>query len=251
MILDKFRIDNQVAIVTGGTKGIGQGIALALAEAGANVVAVSRTPNPELEKRILSLGRRYLHFAADLTQRDHTKKVIPAVLARMGDINILVNNSGIVRQTPAEDFPENDWNDTLEINLSAPYMLSQAAGRVMLEKGRGKIINIVSVMAFQGGANVAYTSSKHGLAGMTKNLANAWANRGINVNAIAPGWIATEFTLPVQKNPDRSKFIIPRTPAERWGNPEDIAGAAVFLASSASDFLHGVILPVDGGWLVR
>jgi 2-deoxy-D-gluconate 3-dehydrogenase len=251
MVLDQFRLDRQVAVVTGGSRGIGRAIAAALAGAGADIVIVSRTPNVEMERTIGSLGRRYFHLAADLTEREQTKKVIPRVLEEMGDLHILVNNSGIVRQTAPEDFPEKDWDATLEINLHAPFILSQAAGRIMLKKGKGKIINIVSVMAFQGGANVAYTSSKHGLAGMTKNLANAWAGRGINVNAIAPGWIATEFTLPVQNDPERSKFIIPRTPSARWGQPEDLAGAALFLASPASDWVHGVILPVDGGWLVR
>ncbi len=251
MILDKFRLDNQVAVVTGGTRGIGQAIALALAEAGADIVGVSRTPNLEVEKTILALGRRYIHLAVDLTQREQTRKVVPAVVAGMGDINILVNNSAIIRRTPAVDFPEVDWDDTSEINLSAPFILSQDAGRIMLAKGRGKIINVISIMAFQGGPNVAYTSSKHGLAGLTRNLANAWGGQGVNVNALAPGWFATEFTIPIQKDSERNRFIIQRTPGDRWGKPDDIAGAAVFLASPASDWLHGVILPVDGGWLVR
>ena len=251
MILEKFRIDDQVAVVTGGTRGIGRAVAIALAEAGAHIAAVSRGANPELEKTVLGLGRRYLHLACDLVEREQTRKVIPRIIENMGDIHILVNNSGMVRQTPAEAFPEGDWDKTLEINLTAPFLLSQAAGRMMLVKGRGKIINILSIMAFQGGANVAYTSSKHGLAGLTRHLANAWAGRGVNVNAIAPGWIETEFTIPVRKDPERSKSILPRTPAGRWGIPEDIAGAVLYLASPASDWMHGAILPVDGGWLVR
>ena len=251
MILDKFRIDHQVAVVTGGTRGIGRAIALSLAEAGANIAVVSRTPNPEMEEAVTALGPRYTHLPFDLTKREQTKEVIPRIVQSMGSINILVNNSGMVRQTPAADFPEADWDKTLEINLTAPFLLSQAAGRIMLAKGKGKIINILSVMAFQGGANVAYTSSKHALAGLTKHLANVWAGQGINVNAIAPGWIATEFTVPVRNDPERSRMIFPRIPAGRWGTPEDIAGAALYLASPASDWLHGAILPVDGGWRVR
>jgi 2-deoxy-D-gluconate 3-dehydrogenase len=251
MILEKFRIDHQVAVITGGTRGIGRAVAVGLAEAGAHIAAVSRTPNPELEKIILALGRRYLHLSCDLTQREQTRKVITKVVEKMGEIHILVNNSGLVRQTPAAEFPEEDWDKTLEINLTAPFLLSQAAGLRMLAKGKGKIINILSIMAFQGGANVAYTSSKHGLAGLTRHLANAWAGGGVNVNAIAPGWVATEFTVPVRKDPERSKVIDARIPAGRWGIPEDIAGAALYLASPASDWLHGAILPVDGGWLVR
>jgi 2-deoxy-D-gluconate 3-dehydrogenase len=251
MILEKFRIDHQVAVITGGTRGIGRAVAVGLAEAGAHIAAVSRTPNPELEKIILALGRRYLHLSCDLTQREQTRKVITKVVEKMGEIHILVNNSGLVRQTPAAEFPEEDWDKTLEINLTAPFLLSQAAGLRMLAKGKGKIINILSIMAFQGGANVAYTSSKHGLAGLTRHLANAWAGGGVNVNAIAPGWVATEFTVPVRKDPERSKVIDARIPAGRWGIPEDIAAAALYLASPASDWLHGAILPVDGGWLVR
>jgi 2-deoxy-D-gluconate 3-dehydrogenase len=250
MILEKFRIDKQVAVVTGGTKGLGKAITQALAEAGADVAVVSRSPNPESEKVVGSLGHRYFHYAADLTQREQTQGVVPAILEEMGDIDILVNNAGIIRHSQASESSEADWDAAVEINLTAPFIISQAAGQVMLEKGRGKIINIASIFAFQGGFNVAYSSSKHGIAGLTKSLAFNWAGKGINVNAIAPGWFVTEFTDPVQKDSERVQFINARTPAGRWGNPEeDIAGAAVFLASPASDFLHGVVLPVDGGLL--
>lgn len=250
MILDKFRVEKQVAVVTGGTKGIGKAIALGLAEAGADVAVVSRTPHEEIEASIRNLGRRYVHYAADLTGRAETKGVIPAVLEKMGDVNILVNSSGICPRSPAKDYPESDWDAALEIDLSASFILAQAAGRIMLEKGAGKIINIASVLAFQGGINiVAYAAAKHGVAGITKALANDWAGKGINVNAIAPGYIATEFIGPLMRDPERSQALLARTPAGRWGDPEDIAAAAVYLASSASDYVHGTVLTVDGGWM--
>ena len=175
---------------------------------------------------------------------------MPAVAEEMGDVNILVNNAGIIRRSPASEYSEADWDDVLEIDLTAAFILSQAAGRIMLKAGKGKIINVGSVLSFQGGINVlAYATSKHGIAGLTKALSNDWASKGINVNALAPGFIETGFTELLQKDPERSKAIIGRTPAGRWGVPDDIAGAAVFLASPASDYIHGVILPVDGGWM--
>ncbi len=250
MILDKFRLDARVAVVTGGTQGIGRAIALALAEAGADIAVISRRPHAKTAESILGLGRRYMHYAADLTQRDQTRGVIPAVAAKMGDIDILVNNAGIIRRSPALDYTEADWDATLEIDLTAPFLLSQAAGRMMLPKRRGKIINVASILAFQGGLNVtAYASAKHGMAGLTRSLANDWAGKGVNVNGIAPGFFATEMTEALRKDAERFRSITARTPAGRWGDPADIAGAAVFLASSASDFLHGVMLPVDGGWM--
>ena len=250
MIIDKFRIDGQVAVVTGATRGLGRAIVLGLAEAGADVVAVSRTSNPELERRILSLGRRYVHLPADLAKRQQTKQVIPSALERMGDVNILVNNAGIIRRSAAIDYSEADWDDTIEIDLTGAFILSQAAARVMLAKGKGKIINIASVLSFQGGLNVvAYTAAKHGLAGLTKALANDWASKGINVNAIAPSFFETDLTEAIRKDPERYQSLRQRTPAGRWGIPDDISGAAVFLASPASDFINGVILPVDGGWM--
>ena len=250
MILDEFRLNGKIAVVTGGTKGIGKAIAVALAEAGADIAIVSRTPAPDIEKTILNLGRRYVHHSADFMKREQTKKVIPAVVQKTGGLDILVNNAGIIRRSPAVEYPEEDWYATLEADLTATFILSKAAGQIMLKKGKGKIINIASVLAFQGGVNVtAYAAAKHGVVGLTRALANDWASRGVNVNALAPGFFVTELSEPIQKDLDRSKSITARTPAGRWGRPDDIAGAAVFLASPASDFIHGIVLPVDGGWM--
>jgi 2-deoxy-D-gluconate 3-dehydrogenase len=249
MILEEFHLDGKIALVTGGTKGLGRAIAAALAEAGADIAVVSRYPNNETERDILALGRRYFHYPADLTVREQTRKVIPNVVEVMGDINILVNNSGIVRSAPAIDYSEEDWDATLEIDLTTPFLLSRAACQIMLKKGKGKIINIASVLSFQGGSNVAYAASKHGVVGLTKALAYNWAGRGINVNAIAPGWFATEFNAALRKDTPRYESISKRIPAGRWGVPKDIGGAVVFLASSASDFVNGEILMVDGGWM--
>jgi len=250
MILDRFRLDGKTAVITGGTKGIGKAITIALAEAGADIAVVSRSPHQGLERSITELGRTFIHHAADLTERDQTKSVIPRIVKRMGDIDILVNNAGIIRRFSAIDHPERDWDETLESDLSAAFILSQAAGRIMLKKGKGKIINIASVLSFQGGVNVAaYAAAKHGVAGLTRALANDWAGKGVNVNALAPSFYITELTKAIQEDPDRSNSITARTPAGRWGVPDDIVGAAVFLASPASDFIHGVILPVDGGWM--
>jgi 2-dehydro-3-deoxy-D-gluconate 5-dehydrogenase len=252
MILDKFKIDGKVAVVTGGTKGIGRAIAIGMAEAGADVAVVSRTPREDVAGEVRDLGRKYMHYSADLTRREETRAVIPSIAGKMGDVNILVNSSGICPRTPAKDFPESDWDATLEIDLSASFILSQAAGRIMLEKGKGKIINIASVLAFQGGITIpAYAASKHGVAGLTKALANEWASQGVNVNAIAPGYIATEFIEALMKDPVRSKALLERTPAGRWGDPVDIAAAAVYLASDAADYVHGSVLTVDGGWMAR
>jgi 2-deoxy-D-gluconate 3-dehydrogenase len=250
MILDKFRLDGQVAVVTGGTKGLGRAIAQALAEAGADIAVVSRNPDRGIEESVLGLGRKYLHHVADLSDRNQTKNVASAILKEMGDISILINNSGIIRRAPAAEYSEKDWDATIEIDLTGAFILSQSCGRIMLKRGRGKIINIASVLAFQGGINVvAYTAAKHGVAGLTKALANDWASKGVNVNGLAPSFFITELTEPIQKDQDRSKSITTRTPAGRWGIPGDIAGAVVFLASPASDFIHGVVLPVDGGWM--
>ncbi len=250
MILDDFRLDGKIALVTGGTKGLGRAMALGLAQAGADLALVSRSPNPELAAEIESLGRRCFHHAADLTEREQIKGVIPAVAGEMGGLDILVNDAGINRRYPVTEFPEEEWSRVLEIQLNATFLLSQAAARIMLEKGRGKIINIASVLSFQGGLYVpAYTAAKHAVVGLTKSFANDLASKGINVNAIAPGWYATELTAAVKDDPARYKSILDRIPAGRWGDPSELAGAVVFLASKASDYVHGTVLAVDGGWL--
>jgi 2-deoxy-D-gluconate 3-dehydrogenase len=250
MILDRFKLDSKVALVTGGTKGIGRAIAIGLAEAGADLAVVSRKAHPDVEGAVLSLGRRFVHYPADLTDRKETRRVVPSILEAMGDIDILVNNAGICPRAPAVEFDEADWDATLEIDLNAAFILSQAAGGIMLKKGIGKIINIASVLSFQGGLNiVAYAAAKHGVAGLTKALANDWAGKGVNVNAIAPGYISTDFIEPLMNDPERSKGLLGRIPANRWGEPEEIATAVVYLASAASDFVHGTVLTVDGGWM--
>jgi len=250
MILDKFRLEGKVAVVTGGTTGIGKGISIALAEAGANIFSVSLMQDQDIEERVVRLGRRYRYQYADLSVREQTKKIIPFVLEDMGRVDILVNCAGIGPRFPAEQYQEDQWDKVVEIDLTAAFLLSQAAGQYMLKAGKGKIINISSILGFQGGINnAAYASCKHAIVGLTKAMANDWASKGINVNAIAPGYFATEFIAALMQNPERTKLILGRVPAGRFGQPEDIGGAAVFLASQASDFLHGVVLPVDGGWL--
>ena len=250
MIIDKFRLDGQTALVTGGTRGLGRAIAIAFAEAGADIALVSRVPNPDVEKTISSLGRRVIHHTADLSQREQTREIMNAVTKKIGSVDILVNNAGIIRKSPLHQYPEKDWDLTLEVDLSASFILCQAAGKLMLNKGKGKIINVASVLSFQGGINVvAYVAAKHGLAGITKAFSNAWASKGINVNALAPSFFVTDMSEEIRKDPVRYKSIVDRTPAGRWGNPEDICGAAVFLASDASNYVHGVVLPIDGGRL--
>ncbi len=250
MILDRFRLDGQKAIVTGGAKGLGQAVARALAEAGADIALVSRTDNPKFQQEILEMGRKCIHYAVDLGNRAAVRGVISDVVAILGDIDILVNNSGIITRSEIVDFSEKNWDETLELNVTSAFFLSQAAGRHMIKKGRGKIINIASILSFQGGIYVpAYTASKHAVLGITRALCNAWASKGVNVNAIAPGFFETDMTAALRKNQERLAAIGERIPAGRWGRPEDIAGPALFLASSASDFVHGAVIPVDGGWM--
>ncbi len=254
MILDSFRLDGKVALVTGARQGLGQGLALALAEAGADIAALDRSDVGETCAAVGALKRRAMPLKCDLreTKPADLKQIIARVVAELGRLDILVNNAGIIRRAPAADYSESDWDDVLAINLKAVFFLSQAAGGVMLAQGGGKIINIASMLSFQGGIlSPSYTAAKSGVAGITRALANEWAARGVNVNAIAPGYMETENTAPLRADPKRSASILERIPAGRWGTPKDLAGAAVFLASSASDYLHGAILPVDGGWLTR
>jgi len=252
MILDLFKLNGKVAFVTGAGQGLGQGMAIALAEAGADIASLDRIGCDATCESIRALGRRYHESVVDL--RDASIADLNLVVARIvkefGHIDILVNNAGTIRRTPAIDFLEPDWDDVLQINLKAAFFLSQAVARVMMSQRNGKIINIASMLSFQGGINVpSYTAAKSGLAGITRALANEWAKHGINVNAIAPGYMATDNTSALRADPDRSKSILGRIPAGRWGTPDDLKGAVVFLASSASDYMCGAILPVDGGWL--
>jgi len=247
-----FDLTGRVAAVTGANTGIGRGIAIALAEAGADVALVGRTPAEETAEEVRAAGRRAVIVDADLSTTAPIAEAVERTLAELGGLDILVNNAGIIRRSDALEFSEQDWDAVLDTNLKSVFFLCQAAARHMINKGYGKIINIASMLSFQGGIRVAsYTASKSGIAGLTKLLANEWASKGINVNAIAPGYIATNNTAALQANETRNRQILERIPAGRWGKPSDLNGAAVFLASSASDYVHGHTLAVDGGWLAR
>lgn len=247
-----FDLNGKVAIVTGANTGIGQAIALALAAAGADIAAVGRTPAEETVAKVRALGRRAEIISADLSTIEPVQRVIDETLAKLGGLDILVNNAGIIRRADAVDFSEADWDAVIDTNLKSVFFLCQAAGRHMIGRGGGKIINIASMLTFQGGIRVpSYTASKSGIGGLTKLLANEWAAKGVNVNAIAPGYIATNNTAALQADETRNKSILDRIPAARWGDPSDLGGAAVFLASSAADYVQGHILAVDGGWLAR
>jgi 2-dehydro-3-deoxy-D-gluconate 5-dehydrogenase len=252
-----FDLTGRVAIVTGANTGIGQGIAVALAEAGADVALVGRSSADETASLVRGTGRRAALISADLSTIAPVKDVVEQTLSELGGLDILVNNAGIIRRADAVDFSEEDWDSVIDTNLKSVFFLSQAAGRHMIachEQGgrRGKIVNIASMLSFQGGIRVpSYTASKSGVAGLTRLLACEWASKGINVNAIAPGYIATNNTAALQADESRNRQILERIPAGRWGDPADLGGAAVFLASSASDYVNGHVLAVDGGWLAR
>ncbi|KGB52745.1 2-deoxy-D-gluconate 3-dehydrogenase [Sphingopyxis sp. LC363] len=247
-----FDLTGKVALVTGANTGIGQGIALALAEAGADIAAAGRSPADETVGKVRGLGHRAENFAADLSSVGAVQPLVDAVLAEFGRIDILVNNAGIIRRADAVDFTEADWDAVMDTNLKTLFFLCQGVGRHMIARGSGKIINIASMLTFQGGIRVpSYTASKSGVGGLTKLLANEWAAKGVQVNAIAPGYIATNNTAALQGDATRNRQIMERIPAGRWGDPSDIGGAAVFLASPASDYVQGHILAVDGGWLAR
>ena len=239
-------------MVTGANTGLGQAIAIALAEAGAEIVAVGRTEPTETRTAVLALKRRFLAVPADLGNIETIPAVVAAAVAEFGAIDILVNNAGIIRRSEAIDFSEADWDAVMNVNLKSTFFLTQAVGRRMLAARRGKIINIASMLSFQGGVRVAsYTASKSGLAGLTRLLANEWASQGVNVNAIAPGYFATNNTTALRSDESRNRDILARIPAGRWGQPAELGGVAVFLAAPASDYVHGAIIPVDGGWLAR
>jgi len=248
-----FDLTGRVAVVTGANSGIGQGIAIALARAGADIVAVGRSAPDETRDAVQQAGRRLHTVMADMSSSAQVAKVIEEAVGLAGAVDILVNNAGMIRRAEALDLTEDDWDSVLDVNLKSVFFLSQATARWMLGRGRGgRIINVASLLSFQGGIRVAsYTASKSGLAGLTKILANEWAAKGINVNAIAPGYIATKNTRALTEDETRNREITARIPAGRWGRPDDIGGAAVFLASEASRYVHGIVLPVDGGWLAR
>lgn len=254
MILDKFKLDGKTALVTGASTGLGQAMAIGLAEAGADVVCHGHFADAASETcaAIEKYGRQTFPVFGDMSDKDVPKKLVAQVIEKFGRIDILINNAGMIRRTPAVDFSEEDWSLVLEVNLSSIFRLSQAAARKMIVQKSGKIINIASLLSFQGGITVpAYTASKSGVAGLTKAFANEWAKDNVNVNAIAPGYMATNNTVALRANETRNRQILERIPAGRWGEPEDLVGAAVFLASAASDYLNGHILVVDGGWMAR
>ena len=247
-----FSLAGKVALVTGANDGIGRGIALALAAAGADIAAAGRSPADETAAQIRALGRRAEILHADLTTIAPVDKLVDETVDRFGALDILFNNAGIIRRADAIDFSEADWDAVIDTNLKSVFFLCQAAARHMIPRGGGKIVNIASMLSFQGGIRVpSYAASKSGIAGLTRALANEWAGRGINVNAIAPGYVATRNTAALQADPVRNAAILDRIPAGRWGEAADLGGAAVFLASSAADYVQGHILAVDGGWLAR
>lgn len=251
--LDLFSLAGKVALVTGANTGLGQGIAIALARAGADIVAVGRSDASATGREVESAGRRFYSVSANLENSGEASNIVRAALELAGRIDILVNNAGVIYRNDALTFTEAEWDSALNVNLKTPFFLAQACAKAMLDAGRGgKIINIASMLSFQGGIRTAsYTASKSGLAGLTRLLANEWAAHGINVNAIAPGYFETNNTAALRSDESRNRDILARIPAGRWGRPSDLAGAAIFLASDASDYIHGTILPVDGGWLAR
>ncbi|HEY6181302.1 MAG TPA: 2-dehydro-3-deoxy-D-gluconate 5-dehydrogenase KduD [Terriglobales bacterium] len=254
MILDAFRLTGTNALVTGSSRGLGAAIAVGLAEAGANVVCHGRNSDGQATcEKICALGRRSLFLSGDLADMQVCSSLVQKTVDELGSLDILVNNAGTIRRAPAVDFRQDDWDEIIAVNLTSVFQLSQAAGRQMIKQGtKGKIVNIASLLSFQGGIFVpAYAAAKGGVAQLTKALANEWAAKGINVNAIAPGYMATDNTTALRNDPQRSRQILERIPAGRWGEPCDLVGAALYLCSSASDYVHGHVLTVDGGWMGR
>lgn len=253
MILDKLNLSGRVAIVTGASRGLGAGMAIGLAEAGADLVVVASSARlQETVEKIKALGRRCIGVQVDLIDTKVIPKIIDAALKEYGRIDILINCAGIIRRAPAIEFSEKDWDDVVQINQKATFFMCQAAAKEMVKQKKGKIVNIASLLSFQGGIIVpSYTASKSAVAGLTKALANEWAPLGINVNAIAPGYMATEMTEALQKSTERAPAILARIPSGRWGTPEDMKGLAVFLASDAAEYVQGQVIAVDGGWMGR
>ncbi|WP_407435034.1 2-dehydro-3-deoxy-D-gluconate 5-dehydrogenase KduD [Lelliottia sp.] len=253
MILDAFNLSGKVAIVTGCDTGLGQGMTLGLAQAGCDIVGVNRKIPEETAAKVIALGRRFMAIQADLSKQDAIDDIVSKTVAEMGRVDILVNNAGTIRREDALTFSEKNWDDVMNLNLKSVFFLSQAVARQFIAQGEGgKIINIASMLSFQGGIRVpSYTASKSGVLGITRLLANEWATHKINVNAIAPGYMATNNTQQLRDDEQRSKEILDRIPAARWGTPDDLQGPVVFLASAASDYISGYTLAVDGGWLAR
>jgi len=250
-----FDLTGTTAVVTGCRRGIGLAMARALAAAGADIVGVSAAleeSGSAVARQVEGCGRSFHGYRVDLADRTAVRALTARLEDDIGPIDILVNNAGTIRRAPAADYTDADWDHVLDVDLTAPFILARDLGRRMLDRGHGKIIFTASLLSFQGGITIpAYTAAKSGIAGITRALANEWAGRGVNVNAVAPGYIATDNTRALRDDPDRNGGILARIPAGRWGDPDDLAGAVVFLASSASDYVHGTVLPVDGGWLGR
>lgn len=253
MILDQFKLNGKVAIVTGAARGLGRAMAEGLAEAGADVAPVDILDTGDTQKAIEALGRKAVGIQADLSRLDSIDSIIKSTLDQLGRIDILVNNAGIIRRAPIQEFTEKDWDDVINVNQKTLFFLTQGAARVMIRQGEGgKVINTASMLSFQGGILVpSYTASKSAVMGLTRLMANELAPHKINVNAIAPGYMATENTRPLREDAARNKAILDRIPAGRWGDPKDLQGICVFLASSASDYMQGYTVAVDGGWLAR
>lgn len=253
MILDAFKLTGKVALVTGCDTGLGQGMATGLAEAGCDIVGVNRKNPHETAQRVEALGRRFHAIQADLRDQQQLTSIVDEAVAKMGHLDILINNAGTIRRCDAIDFSEKDWDEVMDLNLKSLFFLSQAVARQFIaQRSGGKIINIASMLSYQGGIRVpSYTASKSGVMGLTRLLANEWAKHNINVNAIAPGYMATNNTQQLREDAERNQEILDRIPAGRWGTPEDLQGAAVFLVSSAADYINGYTLAVDGGWLAR
>ena len=253
MILDQFNLAGKVAIVTGARTGLGQGMAIGLAEAGADIVGVDLKGLEETKTIIEGKGRKFLGIEANLSDTKVIEDIVNKTITAFGRIDILINNAGIIRRADAIEFSEKDWDDVINVNLKTVFFLSQAVAKQYIKQGTGgKIINIASMLSFQGGIRVpSYTASKSGVMGITRLMANEWAKHNINVNAIAPGYMATDNTTLLREDPERSKEILGRIPAGRWGMPDDLKGVAVFLASEASQYVNGYTIAVDGGWLAR
>ncbi len=253
MSLQLFNLKGKVAAITGATRGIGKSMVVALAEAGADIALLQRNPEQlVIKNEIETLGRKCVIIPCDLEDQDQVKEAIPNVINHFGRIDILINNAGIQRRSPSVDFLESDWDDVIDINLKAVWLLCQEAGRYMVPEGYGKIVNLASLLSFQGGVTVpAYAAAKGGVAQLTKALSNEWAKHNVNVNAIVPGYIATDMNTAILEDATRNSQILDRIPAERWGDPEDFKGTILYLTSAASDYVHGHLLAVDGGWLGR